>query len=104
MYENEEVDIFYMPKSYEEINCIFQMIEDFNGRLISTKYEHVMKRFKSPHVIGFANVPPKEGKLSEIDCMKLKGINKSENTPYIRHRMHKERLRTREYNHLDLIN
>lgn len=80
--------LFYMPKSYEEINCIYQMIEDFkNGRLISTKYEHVIKRFKSPHVIGFANVPPKEGKLSEIDRMKLKGINKSENTPYIRPKM-----------------
>lgn len=36
-----------------------------NGRIFSTKYKCVNKRFKKPTIIIFANKPPKEGEMSE---------------------------------------
>lgn len=62
-YDNERIVFFDLSRTQlEYMDHLFSFAEKLkNGFLHSTKYSSVMKRFKPPHVVFFANDVPKEG-------------------------------------------
>jgi len=72
-YNGEPIVIFdYSRTTEERIN--YQVIESLkNGMIFSAKYNSCSKYFNSPHVICFANWPPKTSSMSNdrwvIKCM-----------------------------------
>ena len=63
--ECPRIVIFDIPR-VNEGGVSYQAIEKLkNGMFFSPKYESGMCRFNSPHLICFANEPPKIGKLSK---------------------------------------
>lgn len=65
-YDGQEYAVFDLPRTSEEFSDgIFKAIESLkNGRLFSSKYASVMKRFKPVKVIVMANYYPNLTKLS----------------------------------------
>lgn len=63
-YNYEEVVFFDLPRSRSE-SCPYDVMEAFkNGYFLSTKYECRPVRFKTPHVVVFANFMPDTSQLS----------------------------------------
>lgn len=63
-YDNQPIVIFDLSRDMEDY-CPYRVMEAFkNGRMFSAKYQSCLKTFKPPHVIVFANFPPKKEKLS----------------------------------------
>lgn len=64
MIKNQKILLFDFPRSqYDKIN--YQMIETLKGGFItSPKYESKTKIFDSPHIVCFANKPPKVDEMS----------------------------------------
>lgn len=73
-YNREPIVIFDITRAQAEASDhLYTFAEKLkNGVVTSTKYESGIKRFKPPHVVFFANVPPPVGKwtadrLIEVD-------------------------------------
>jgi hypothetical protein len=63
-YAYQPIVIFDWPRDAEE-RFPYAVLESFkNGYFLSTKYEPIAKKFKTPHVIVFANFKPDCSKLS----------------------------------------
>jgi len=73
--KNGEIDIILwdLPRTMEDYVSYSAIEELKNGIFHSGKYESKMVLFNSPHVIIFANFPPRESALS-ADRWKIKRI------------------------------
>lgn len=71
-YDKQPIVIFDISRSEaDNMAHLYSMAENLkNGHLFSSKYNSVMKTFKPPHVVFFANMKPAEGAWS-ADRLKL---------------------------------
>lgn len=65
IYDFEKIVVINVPRHFDMAMFNYGILEQFkDGRITSTKYEPVVKKFDPPHVIVFANVPPDTDKMS----------------------------------------
>lgn len=63
-YNHQPIVIFDFVRESQDFVSYSTIEQLKNGILSSNKYNSCMKRFKSPHVVVFANYKPAEGKFS----------------------------------------
>lgn len=63
-YNHQPIVIFDFVRESENFISYATIEQLKNGILSSNKYQSCLKRFKSPHVVVFANFEPSEGKFS----------------------------------------
>lgn len=72
-WNGENVIFDYSRSQQNHIN--YEVLENLkNGRILSTKYESIVKKYKRPHIIVFANFKPQVNKLS-LDRWAIYEIN-----------------------------
>lgn len=64
-YNHQPIVIFDFVRESQEFISYSTIEQLKNGILSSNKYQSCLKRFKSPHVVVFANFEPSEGKFSK---------------------------------------
>nr|QTE03449.1 MAG: replication protein [Acanthis flammea CRESS-DNA-virus sp.] len=72
--KNPRIVIIDLVRGDSDDKICYAFIEALkNGRVQSTKYEPILKRFNAPHVVVFSNFAPDKHKLSEDrwDCRDL---------------------------------
>lgn len=68
-YDNQPIVIFDLSRDTQEY-CPYRVMEAFkNGRIFSPKYHSILKTFKPPHVIVFANYMPDCSNINPDACM-----------------------------------
>lgn len=71
-----KIIVIDIPRSNDAAHISYQLIEQLkSGRLCSTKYKGVIKRFNIPHILIFANIEPDMLSLS-LDRWEIYWINK----------------------------
>lgn len=64
-FDNHEIVCFDLARTTQE-HCNYGIMESLkNGRIFSPKYYSCVKPYPIPHVVVFANYPPKQGSFSE---------------------------------------
>jgi len=71
-YSHQPIVIFDFVRESQEFISYSTIEQLKNGILSSNKYQSCLKRFKSPHVIIFANFEPADGKFSKDRVILLK--------------------------------
>lgn len=72
LWTGQKIVIFDLPLAYKDVD--YTLLESVkSGRIMSTKYEPIRKKFIRPHLIVFANFKPDTSMLSEdrwiITCL-----------------------------------
>lgn len=82
IYNNEELMLFDFPRTLED-KVNYTVLENFkNCRILNTKYKVIIKYFKCPKIVVFANFKPDITKLSK-DRWNIYKILKGSNMPML---------------------
>jgi len=74
-YNHQPIVIFDFVRESQEFISYSTIEQLKNGILSSNKYQSCLKRFKSPHVVVFANFEPAYGKFSKDRIVLIKPTN-----------------------------